>query len=264
MCSNVFMDGDDMKPRRRLIGEEDKARILRSLRAGGSREEAAAAAGFALSSLYNLRLRDEVFRLAWDWAMEIVAIEERSGRLSPGADEPGDETGEVRIVPCNGRLLQRRRLRVVKFNEKRQQIFFDHFAGTADARAAAAAAGVSYHAVRAHYRRNPEFAALWDETLRFAYAMLEAEAVRQRLEAQRRLSENLEPTGEMAQEFERVMKLLARYDRRGGRVGTVERVPMAHQAWTWDEAIAALDKRLRALGLRSDDPEEDNGPGEDG
>lgn len=259
------MDEDDSeRSRRRLIGEEDKVRVLRSLRAGGSREEAAAAAGFALPSLYNLRLRDEVFRLAWHWAKELAAIEERLGRLSPGAGEDGDEAGEVRIVPCNGRLLQKRRLRIVKFNEKRQQIFLDHFAGTADARAAAAAAGVSYDAVRAHYRRNPEFAALWDETLRFAYAMLEAEAVRQRLEVQRRLSENLEPTGEMAQEFERVMKLLARYDRRGGRVGTVERVPMAHQAWSWDDAIAALDKRLRALGLRSDDPEEDSGSGEDG
>ncbi|HET9638192.1 MAG TPA: hypothetical protein VFP12_03210 [Allosphingosinicella sp.] len=259
------MDRDDSeRPRRRLIGEDDKARVLRSLRAGASREEAAAAAGFAMGSFYGLRLRDEVFRLAWDWAMELAAVEERGFRLSPVVEEAGDETGEVRIVPCNGRLLQRRRLRIVKFNEKRQQIFLDHFAGTADAKAAAAAAGVSYHAVRAHYRRNPEFAALWDETLRFAYAMLEAEAVRQRLEAQRRLSDNLQPTGEMAQEFERVMKLLARYDRRGGRVGTVERVPMAHQAWTWDDAIAALDKRLRALGLRSDDPEEDSGPGEDG
>lgn len=259
------MDEDDSeRPGRRLIGEADKARFLRSLRAGGSREEAAAAAGFTLSSLYNVRPRDSVFRLAWDWAMELAAIEERAGRLPPGAEEDGDESGEVRIAPQNGRLLQRRRMRSVAFNEKRQQIFLDHFAGTADARAAAAAAGVGYHTVRAHYRRNPEFAALWDDTLRFAYAMLEAEAVRQRLEAQRRLSENLEPTGEMAREFERVMKLLARYDRRGGRVGAVERAPLASQAWTWDQAIAALDKRLRALGLRSDDSGEDSGPEDSG
>lgn len=257
------MDEDESEKRpRRLIGEDDKARFLLSLRSGASREEAAAGTGFAPISLYNVRFRDEVFRLALEWATELAAIEERLGRLPPPAGQGEDEAGEVRIVPCNGRFLQRRRLRIVKFNEKRQQVFLDHFAGTADAHEAAAAAGVSYHAVRAHYRRNPEFAALWDETLRFAYAMLEAEAVRQRLAAQRRLAENLEPKGELAQEFERVMKLLARYDRRGGRVGTAERVPAAHQAWTWDEAIAALDKRLRALGLRSDDPEED--PGEDG
>jgi hypothetical protein len=79
---------------------------------------------------------------------------------------------------------------------------------------------------------------------------LEAEAVRQRLEAQRRFSENLEPAGEIAQEFERVMKLLARFDRRDGRVGRREVGHGSRQRWTFDEAIRALDKKLNALGIR--------------
>ena len=155
-----------------------------------------------------------------------------------------------RIAPKGGRLLQRQKMRWVKFTEKRQQIYLDHFAGTADSEAAADAAGLTTHAVRAHARKHPEFEAAEAEALRHAYVRLEAEAVRQRLEAQRRLSENLEPTGEIAQEFERVMKLLARYDRRDGRIGRREVGRGSQRRWTFEEAIAALDRKLNALGIR--------------
>jgi hypothetical protein len=248
LCSNAVMDSHDSQPpKRRLIDEDDKARFLESLRAGASREEAAAAAGFPLGSLYNVRARDPVFRLGWEWAMDLAAIDERGGELSRRAaeGEPDD-----RIAPKGGRLLQRQKARWVKFTAKRQQIYLDHFAGTADAQAAAAAAGVTYAAVRAHGRKHPEFEAAESEALRYAYARLEAEAVRQRLEAQRRFAENLEPTGEIAQEFERVMKLLARYDRRDGRLGPREIGPGHEQVSSFEEAIEALDRKLRALGVR--------------
>jgi len=240
-------EDDSAMPPRRLIDEGDKTRFLESLRAGASREEAAAAAGFPLGSLYNVRARDSVFRLGWEWALDLAAIDERGGELSrrTADGEPGD-----RIAPKNGRLLQRQKARWVKFNEGRQQIYLDHFAGTADSEAAAAAAGVTTHAVRAHARKHPEFAAVESEALRYAYARLEAEAVRQRLEAQRRLSENLEPTGEIAREFERVMKLLARHDRKDGRIARREVGHGSRERWSIEEAIEALDKRLRALGVR--------------
>ncbi|MEO7177286.1 MAG: hypothetical protein ABIW83_00440 [Allosphingosinicella sp.] len=238
---------DSQPPKRRLIDEDDKARFLESLRAGASREEAAAAAGFPLGSLYNVRARDSVFRLGWEWAMDLAAIDERGGELSRRAAEGGPDD---RIAPKGGRLLQRQKARWVKFNDKRQQIYLDHFAGTADAQAAAAAAGVTYATVRAHGRKHPEFEAAESEGLRYAYARLEAEAVRQRLEAQRRFSENLEPTGEIAQEFERVMKLLARYDRRDGGVGRRQIGHGRQQRWSFEEAIEALDRKLNALGIR--------------
>jgi hypothetical protein len=101
-----------------------------------------------------------------------------------------------------------------------------------------------------HRRNNPEFATLWDVTLREAVAGLEAEAVRQRVEMQRRLRDNLEPKGEMAAEFERVMALLARWDRRDGRVGPREIRHGRQKRWTFEDAMTALDKRLRSLGLR--------------
>jgi len=241
------MEGDDSEQGRRRIGEADKARFLDSLRAGASREEAAAAAGFPLGSLYNARGRDGVFRRAWEWALELAAIDERGGELARRAAGGGPDD---RIAPKNGRLLQRQRMRWVKFTEGRQQIYLDHFAGTADAEAAAAAAGVTTHTVNAHARKHPEFAAVEAEALRLAYARLEAEAVRQRLEAQRRLSRNLEPTGELAQEFERVLKLLNRYDRRDGRIAAREVGPGHQQVTSFEEAIETLDRKLRALGVR--------------
>ncbi|HYI40429.1 MAG TPA: hypothetical protein VE053_08940 [Allosphingosinicella sp.] len=253
------MDDDSKRPPRRLIGEDDKARFLSSLRSGAGRDGAAATAGFPIASLYNVRARDPVFRLGWEWALDLAAIDERGGELSrrTADGQPGD-----RIAPKNGRLLQRQKARWVKFTDKRQQIYLDHFAGTADAQAAAAAAGVTYSAVRAHARKHPEFEAAESEALRYAYARLEAEAVRQRLEAQHRLTENLEPTGEIAEEFERVMKLLARYDRKDGRIGRREIGHSSRQRLSFDESIRALDKALNALGIRKGvlPPAEDDEP----
>lgn len=239
-------EGDSGRPKRLRIDEEARARFLESLRNGARPEQAAAEAGFPLRTLYDARKRDRVFRLSWEWARELAAIDERGGELALRTAE-----GEhVRIAPNRHRLLQRRCMSWIKFTEKRQQIYLDHFAGTADCDAAAAAAGVSAHAVDAHRRKHPEFAAVEKEALDLAYAKLEAEAVRQRLEAQRRLKENLEPTGELAQEFERVMKLLARYDRRGGHVGPRTVGPGHEQVASFEDAILALDSKLRALGVR--------------
>lgn len=238
--------GDSAPPRRRRIEAAAKADFLAALRAGGAREDAAAATGFTLKGFYTARRRDPLFRLAWSWAMELSADGQRDARRAARAGGGG----EVRIAPQGQRLLQRRRMRSVRFTEARQQIFLDFFAGTADAEASAEAAGVSYATVKAHRRKHPEFAAGWDAALTEAYVHLEAEAVRQRLALQRRLKDNIEPTGEMAQEFERVMKLLARWDRRGGRIGAREARPAPERRWTFEEAIAALDKRLRSLGIR--------------
>jgi hypothetical protein len=247
---------DDSKPaERRSIGGEDKARFLESLRAGAGPKEAAAAAGFPLRTLYDARARDPVFRFGWQCALELAAIDERGGELALRTADGKP----VRIAPNRHRLLQRRRMSWVKFTDQRQQIYLDHFAGSADTEAAAAAAGVSPRTVAAHARKHPEFAAAQSEALRIACARLEAESVRQRLEAQRRLSDNLEPTGEMAQEFERVMKLLARFDRKDGRVAAREVGHGHQQVGTFEEAIEALDRKLRALGVRRGivPPEED-------
>jgi hypothetical protein len=82
------------------------------------------------------------------------------------------------------------------------------------------------------------------------------ESVRQRLAAQERLREAIESSdpvplaGEIGAEFERVMKLLARWDRRDGRIGPRERSPGSERVATFEEAIVALDKALVAFGVR--------------
>lgn len=224
---------------RRWIGAAARAAFVAALRDGCGRNEAAEAAGFTLRAFYRVRDRDPVFALAWAWAVELSAR-----RAVAGGD------AETEIAPNNGRALQRRSVRRVRFDDRRKRIFLDHFAGTADAGEAAGVAGVGASTVFQHRRADPEFAAGWDEALAVAYAALEAEAVRQRLAAQRDLSKGLCPTGEISKEFERVMQLLARYDRRDGRIAARQVGRGGERRMSFDEAIVLLDKRLRALGAR--------------
>lgn len=244
------MDGgsDSERPGRRRIDAAAKARFVEGLRAGLKRDEAAEQAGFTATAFYNARARDRVFDLACAWAMDLSAADERAARAA--AAPLAAIAGEVAIVPNANRRLQARPVRRPLFNHRRKRIFLDHFAGTADAHQAAAAAGVAPSTVTQHRRNDAEFAAGWDEALIVAYASLEAEAVRQRLEAQRDLRDGLCPEGEIPKEFDRVLRLLARYERKSGRIGLREVGPGRERRWSFDEAIALLDRKLRALGAR--------------
>ena len=256
--------GDDSPvPPRRLITPDSKAAFVDALRAGAGREEAAEASGFPLNSFYAARMRDPLLRRAWDWAVEISVGEMRTRRA---AESPPQGDGAVQVAPQRGRVLQRRTFGHVRFTPARRRNFLAHFASNADVRASAADAGVSAATVYYTRRKDPDFASEMEETLREAYRRLEEESVRQRLAAQKALREAPEvPASEAAAEFERVLKLLQRIDRRGARGGSVEagRRPTEHHAWTFEEAIAALDKRLRFLGLRRSAPSLD-GAAEDG
>jgi hypothetical protein len=253
---------DSSKPPPRRIDLAAKVRFLKGIRAGMSRGDAAAGSGFSAQAFYGVRRRDPIFEFAWLSALELSSVDERDARR---AREMLDEASEGPIAGNNNRLLQRQKVRRgFSFDERRQQIFLDHFAGTADEDGAADAAGVSRQTVRALMRRNPEFAALRDEALQLAYALLEGEALRQRLAAQQRLRDNLEPKGEIAQEFERVMKLLARFDRRGGRVASREHRASPARAWSFEDSIKALDKALDSLGTRRAPFPRDPGESADG
>jgi hypothetical protein len=240
------MDGEgDSRPPRRRVDEAARLAFLAALRDGAPRDEAAARAGFTSAAFYYARERDPLFRQAWLWALELSAADARAAAASRPAPGP-----DCVIAPNAHRPLQRRTLRRRLFDDRRKQIFLDHFAGTADGHLAAAAAGIGYSTVLQHRRKDPAFAAAWDEALAVAVAQLEAEAVRQRLEAQARFRDGLVPTGEMAREFDRVMQLLARYRRPDGRIGLREVGPGRERRWSFDEAIEALDAKLRALGAR--------------
>jgi hypothetical protein len=237
-------NGDSKRQPKRLIDADAKARFLAGLRLGMARDAAAAQAGFTSQGFYYAGRRDGVFKLAWVWALELSAADARGA--SPLALAPG----EVEIVANRARPLQSRPARRTRFDDRRKRIFLDHFAGTADAHQAAAAAGIAYPTFTQHRRKDAGFAAACDDALAVAYAALEAEAVRQRLKVQRDLREGLCPTGEIAREFERVMQLLARYDRRGGRIGFRAISRGGERRWSFEESIELLDRHLRALGAR--------------
>jgi hypothetical protein len=228
---------------RRRVSREDKMRFLAALRAGLKRDEAAAQAGFTANAFYYARRRDPLFALAWRWAHDLSAAEAHAARRA-------GRGGDVRVAPNAKRRLQARPVRRAIFDDGRKRLFLDHFAGTADVKAAADAAGVSVSAVTHHRRTDPEFAAGCDEALAIAYASLEAEAVRQRLEGQRNLRDGITPKGEMPREFDRVLRLLARYERKTGRIGFRERSHGRDARWSFDDAMALLDRKLRALGAR--------------
>jgi hypothetical protein len=235
--------GDSGGPKKTRVDGEAKAIFLAALRRGEGRDEAAAEAGFSANAFYYAKKQDPVFRQAWRWALDLSARDERAAAAAPAGPD-----GCV-IVPNKNRRLQRRPVRRPRFDDKRKRLFLDHFAGTADVYAAAQAAGVGYSTVTHHRLKDSGFDAACEEALAVAYKHLGAEALRQRLEAQRRLREGICPAGEMSKEFERVLNLLDRHERRDG-VGTRAVGRGRERRRSFEDAIVEVDRRLRALGLR--------------
>lgn len=233
---------DDSGRRQRRIDAAAKAAFLEALRGGARREDAAEAVGFSMMGFYGARRRDPAFGAAWREALAQSSLVRRRRR----SDE-----GELRIVPGNRRSLQRRRMKV-RFTEERRAIFLRHFGWGCDARAAAAEAGVCESTVYYHRRTDPGFAGQFEEALDQAYVRLEAEAVRERLARQQALRDALdegEVPPDCAVEFERVLKLLARRDRKPRRPERQAAPGSPRRIWTFDAAIELLDRRLKALGI---------------
>lgn len=237
--------------RHRQIGSAAKAVFLAGLREGLCREDAAAAAGFSLTGFYGARYRDPQFAAEWKEALALPPAAERRARAY-------EERGEVRIAPANRRLFQRRRRRNVRFDAGRRELYIAQFVATGDKVAAAAAAGVSRATVDLHIRKDPVFAEAHREALALCYERLETEAVRLRLAAQARLRAAVEAAGnsppvallaEEGAEFDRIMKLLDRFDRKPRRPESRFTPGGGRRQWTFEDAIALLDKRMRALGV---------------
>jgi hypothetical protein len=267
---------DESRPGPRFIDEAAKAAFLAGLRRGERREDAAAAAGFSLMGFYGARSREPAFKADWTEALATSAAEERRVRAYAERGERA-ERGELSIASANRRIYQRRWRRNVRFDAAAQAVFLAHFAMTCDTKAAAAAAGVSESTVTYRCRNDSAFAEAYREALAEGYAFLEAEIVRQRLAAQQKLRAAIEAAcpersrragdtvpprlaRETAAEFDRIMKLLARWDRKPRRCDSRFKPGGRRQRWTFDMAIRLLDKKLRALGVpRTPLPPEDGG-----
>jgi hypothetical protein len=247
----------DSRGVQKRIGAEAKASFLEALRGGASREDAAIAAGFSLMGFYGARRRDPAFAEAWVEALASSAAAERRS-LAYAERGARAERGELRIACANRRIYQRRVRRNVRFDARAQALFLGHFALTCDMRSAAAEAGVAESTVKRHRLQDPAFAEAFDHALAEGYSRLESKMLAERIEAQRRLRDAIESAApdklprillEEAAEFDRVMKLLARWDRGGGRIGFREVRHGRRRSVSFDDAIHSLGKRLRALGI---------------
>jgi len=288
-------DSEEPAPRRRL-DPEAKAAVVLGLMDGARVADLARAHGVTVQAFRNARRRDAVFDAGWRAAHAASAEAERRearearearATVQGEADEAREGgagaagggqaevhgRGETRIACNNRRAFQRRKMRHVRFDERRRGVFLAHFAWSCDACAAAAEAGVSERTVYNHMASDPPFADEFRDALAQGYVRLEAEALRQRLAAQSRLRERLEaadaghaaPDADTAGEFERVMKLLTRWDRQGRtEPGMMAKRPSPARAWTFDEAIVALEKRMLALGFIEPGYEPDQGGGSGG
>lgn len=205
---------------------------------------AAEMAGAAASSFYRLRERCAAFAAAWD---EAVA----------------KSSGPMLIAGANKRKLQKRRSRRLRFTRERKEAFLAHFAATCDATASAEAAGVSPDTVSKHLGSDPAFAQGWQAALETGYRLLEAELVAQQRAAQAAYS--IAPdmdAAARAKDFERSIQLLAQWRRKDGSLGR-RASPKAdgRQRWSFEEALEALEKKLRAFSSRSGKADGASGPG---
>lgn len=222
------------------------AAFLFGLARGRTVEGAAAAAGLKASTLYYRRKRCAVFARTWREALE--AWDAEAAEAGDAAD--GEEERATVVRWHAGRGPMRKRKRPVEFDRERKQAFLDHFAETCNLEASAAVAGISLSAVYRALQSDAAFAEGFEEALGLGYLVLEAEALRQQREAQKKY--RISPKGAgaaQAQSFERTMQLLREYKRGQGRIGR-RPVEARLTKWSFEEAFVALEKRLTVFGLR--------------
>jgi len=234
----------DSRPPARLIDDEAKGIFIFELRRGLSVESAARAAGFTGGGMWRARQADGAFNEAVEDALEW-------------------SNAPRWVSPGNGRPLQVRRIRRLRFVEWRREVFLNHFAATGDETAAAEAAGVNPSTVWRHRQKDADFLERWRQALAQCIATLEAELVRQRMAARARAKDEIVPQSEPPAEFDLILKLLQRWDRKDGGAGA-RQVGYGHlQRWDFDAAIDEMERKLKAIGIPVRDvPRDKDGDGE--
>jgi hypothetical protein len=160
--------------------------FLRALERTGEARAAAADAGVDHSTAYARRRTHGEFADRWVGALrahkeakargeaeEIAAV--KAGGFprapSPGSPlaSPPSPSGGEGLVASGGQM---KRAGPGRWTKAKEKIFFDELAATANARAAAAAVGLSKNAVLQRRARHPAFAAKWDAVVASAKASI--------------------------------------------------------------------------------------------
>ena len=165
----------------------------------------------------------------------------------------------LRIIPNKNRRFQVAPTRRKLFGAKAQAEFLEWFAATCNISLAARKCGFHYRTVLRHWREDPAFGAECEAALGLGYIRLEALAVRSATEALMRKPRRVKgdraaPAETLAMDPTVALQLL-REHKRGlaglpGGSGRGAKPGPAPKRWTFDESIALLDKKLRALGAR--------------
>lgn len=227
-------------PRPDPLTPEVQAAFLAALRDGAGVAGAAASVGVGLGTLYRRRRRDPLFDLAWSSAAELSSPwrwEEAAGRRARAA-------GAVRRL---------------RFGERRRSAFLAALERCCNLVEAAALTGVSPSTVRRHLKSDPGFAGACAAALGRGFESLTAEWEARPAAVAGRLRARLEPRGEIKGDFDRLMRLLARYERPDGTIGTRRvRFLRKRQPMSFEEAILLVARKMRWMGLLPR-PDEDGG-----
>lgn len=134
-----------------------------------------------------------------------------------------------------------------RWSKAMRAAFLDHLAATCNVTAAAAAAGVCKTSVYQIRRRDPAFAAKWEEALALGYQMIETRLLGHVLSGRGRTDPMAgEDEGRPAIDFEAALRLLAQH--RGGQDKPHKGRQPAFAAP--EETDAVLLTRLRAIEAR--------------
>jgi hypothetical protein len=186
-------DGEDALPtpgpsRKREGGEAPRWTIafLRALERTGEVRASAVDAGVDHTTAYARRRAHPDFAAAWDTAVYQYtgAKEAREAEAIERLKAPLDTLGtNGRAAPLLASSVlgggQVKRASKERWGERKERIFFEELAATANVRMAAGAAGVSTQAVFARRLRDRLFAAKWDAVARSARAVIDMHLVEQ-------------------------------------------------------------------------------------
>jgi hypothetical protein len=208
------------------------AKAVQALRGGATFAEAAAKAGVAAKTVHEWRRKSRAFAEACAAAV-------------------AESDQEMLVFQRGGvaRYQLQRSGRRHRFNADRKAVFLEHFAATCDGEAAALAAGVCVSTVHYARRNDPDFAAEWRATKAQSYEHLEAEMIRLRLEALERMRQRSDLLPRLAEEeFDRALQLLREHHKTQAAGSRGEGAPRVR--WDFDKALDALEKKLKAFGVR--------------